>query len=68
MKPQIFELLHRYVFDHIYNQKHKINILDRIILYVYNKYERANWRYEIRKYAKSLIRYSDFDRDEFYLK
>lgn len=62
MKPVLYEILHRYVFDNIYVQSHKTTIIDRIVLFFYNKYYRFNWRYELHQYVKSIRRYSDYDR------
>jgi hypothetical protein len=61
------ERLHRYVFDNIFIQSHKTTFIDRIILFVYKRLtiENHNWRFEIHKYAKSIVRYSDFDREDF---
>ena len=63
MEPLLYEKLHRYVFDNIYVQKHKTTIVDRMVLFIYNRYYQYNWRYELHLYAKYIRRYSDYDRN-----
>lgn len=62
MKPVLYEILHRYVFDNIYVQNHRNTILDEIVLFIYNKLYKFNWRYELHQYIKSIHRYSNYDR------
>ena len=55
----ITERIHRYVFDNIYIQEHKINFIDKVVLIIYNLLTKMNpdFRNTLKFYFEGARRY-----------
>jgi len=65
VKPVLIERLHRYVFDCVYIQNYQPNITGWFALWLYNFLvnKNHNWRFDLYKYGRTFVRYSDYDRN-----